>query len=336
MAEAETLVEVWRGPFCESIHRGHAVVWHADGSIVASWGDPDAVILPRSSCKMIQALPLVESGAAEAFGLSDAQLALSCASHSGAAVHTDMVRAWLGGLGIDPEAALRCGPQMPRDPDARSAMIKTDTSPCQIHNNCSGKHSGFLTLTKHLGAGPDYVDPDHPVQMAVKAAFEEVTEETSPGFGIDGCSAPNFACTVTGLARAMGRFAAATGNGDTRDRAMHRLTRAMASYPVLVAGEGRSCTALMRAMSGRASVKTGAEAVFIAIVPERRMGVALKTEDGATRGSEAAITRILTGLGVLDAHHPAALAYTHGPIRNRRDIVTGEYRLSGSLADWKL
>lgn len=336
MAEAETLVEVWRGPFCESIHRGHAVVWHADGGIVASWGDPDAVILPRSSCKMIQALPLIESGAAEAFGLSDAQLALSCASHSGAAVHTDMVRAWLGGLGIDPEAALRCGPQMPSDPDARTAMIKTDTSPCQIHNNCSGKHSGFLTLTKHLGAGPDYVDPDHPVQMAVKAAFEEVTEETSPGFGIDGCSAPNFACTVTGLARAMGRFAAATGNGDTRDRAMHRLTRAMASYPVLVAGEGRSCTALMRAMSGRASVKTGAEAVFIAIVPERRMGVALKIEDGATRGSEAAITRILTGLGVLDAHHPAALAYTHGPIRNRRDIVTGEYRLSGSLADWKL
>lgn len=336
MAEAETLVEVWRGPFCESIHRGHAVVWHADGGIVASWGDPDAVILPRSSCKMIQALPLVESGAAEAFGLSDAQLALSCASHSGAAVHTDMVRAWLGGLGIDPEAALRCGPQMPSDPDARSTMIKTDTSPCQIHNNCSGKHSGFLTLTKHLGAGPDYVDPDHPVQVAVKSAFEEVTEETSPGFGIDGCSAPNFACTVTGLARAMGRFAAATGNGDTRDRAMHRLTRAMASYPVLVAGEGRSCTALMRAMSGRASVKTGAEAVFIAIVPERRMGVALKIEDGATRGSEAAITRILTGLGVLDAHHPAALAYTHGPIRNRRDIVTGEYRLSGSLADWKL
>lgn len=335
MAEAETLVEVWRGPFCESVHRGHAVVWDADGGIVASWGNPDAVILPRSSCKMIQALPLIESGAAEAFGLSEAQLALSCASHNGAAIHTDMVRAWLGGLGIDPEEALRCGPQMPGDHDARTALIKTDSSPCQIHNNCSGKHSGFLTLSKHLGAGPDYVDPDHPVQVAVKSAFEEVTGETSPGYGIDGCSAPNFACTVTGLARAMGHFAAATGAGNARDRAMHRLTRAMAAHPVLVAGEGKSCTALMRAMSGRASVKTGAEAVFIAIVPERRMGVALKIEDGATRGSEAVITRILCGLGVLDARHPAALTYTHGPIRNRRDIVTGEYRLSGALSDWK-
>jgi len=336
MTEAETLVEVWRGPFCESVHRGHAVVWDADSGIVAAWGNPDAVILPRSSCKMIQALPLIESGAAEAFGLSDAQLALSCASHNGAAVHTDMVTEWLGGLGIDPETALRCGTQMPNDPDVRTALIKTDASPCQIHNNCSGKHSGFLTLARHLGAGPEYVDPNHPVQQAVKAAFQEVTGEDSPGFAIDGCSAPNFATSVTGLARAMGRFAAATGDGDARDRAMHRLTRAMAAHPVLVAGEGRSCTALMRAMEGRASVKTGAEAVFVAIIPERRMGVALKIEDGATRGSEAAIARILTGLGVLNADHPAALAYTHGPIRNRRDMVTGEYRLSGSLANWQI
>lgn len=336
MAQAETLVEIWRGPFCESIHRGHAVVWHADGSIVASWGNPDAVILPRSSCKMIQALPLLESGAADAFGLSEAQLALSCASHNGAAVHTDMVNAWLSGLGIDPETALRCGPQIPGDPDARNGMIKTDSSPCQIHNNCSGKHSGFLTLTKHLRAGPEYLDLDHPVQVAVKSAFEDVTEETSPGYGIDGCSAPNFACTVAGLARAMGHFAAATGEGDARDRAMYRLTRAMAAHPVLVAGEGRSCTDLMRAMEGRATVKTGAEAVFIAIVPEKRIGVALKIEDGTTRGSEAAITGILTGLGVLDADHPAALTYRHGPIRNRRDIVTGEVKLASPLADWRL
>lgn len=294
------------------------------------------MILPRSSCKMIQALPLIESGAAEAFGLSEAQLALSCASHNGAAIHTDMVTEWLGGLGIDPEAALRCGPQMPNDRDARTDLIKTDASPCQIHNNCSGKHSGFLTLSRHLGAGPDYVDPDHPVQRAVKAAFEEVTGEDSPDFAIDGCSAPNFATTVTGLARAMGRFAAATSDGDARDRAMHRLTRAMAAHPVLVAGEGRSCTALMRAMAGRASVKTGAEAVFVAIIPERRMGIALKIEDGAARGSEAAIARLLTGLGVLDPAHPAAMAYTHGPIRNRRDMVTGDYRLSGSLASWRI
>lgn len=336
MAQAEALVEIWRGPFLESLHRGHAVVWRDGSGTVASWGDPDKLILPRSSCKMVQALPLIESGAAEAFGLSDAQLALSCASHNGAAVHSGMVTEWLTGLGLDPEEALRCGPQMPNDRAAREALIKTDTSPCQIHNNCSGKHSGFLTLARHLGAGPEYVDPDHPVQKAVKAAFEEMTEETTPGYGIDGCSAPNFACTVTGLARAMAHFAGATGDGDTRDRAMYRLTRAMAAHPVLVAGEGRSCTALMRAMDGRASVKTGAEAVFVAIVPEHRIGVALKIEDGGTRGAEAAVTQILVGMGVLDANHPAARTYTHGPIRNRREIETGFLKPVESLSSWRL
>jgi len=334
--QAETLVEIWRGPFCESLHRGHAVVWQDGGGVVASWGDPGKTILPRSSCKMLQALPMVESGAADAVGLSEARLALSCASHNAAAVHTGMVTEWLTGIGLDPEAALRCGPQVPNDRDARNALIKTDSAPCQIHNNCSGKHSGFLTLNKHLHGGPDYVDPDHPVQRAVRAAFEEVTGETSPGYGIDGCSAPNFACTVTGLARAMAGFAAATGAGDARDRAMHRLTRAMAAHPHLVAGEGRACTVLMRAMAGRASIKTGAEAVFVAIVPEHRMGVALKIEDGGTRGAEAAVAQILIGIGVLDANHPAARSYTHGPILNRREIETGFLKPVDALTRWRL
>ncbi|MBF9051199.1 asparaginase [Roseobacter sp. HKCCD9010] len=335
MPNAEPLVEVWRGPFCESLHRGHAVIWDAGGDVVAAWGDPDAVILPRSSCKMIQALPLIESGAAEAFGLSDAQLALACASHQGAHVHTEMVEAWLDDLGL-PEDAFRCGPQMPNDRDARYGLIRAFEEPGQKHNNCSGKHSGFLTLSKHLGAGPEYVDLDHPVQIAVKAAFEETTGETSPGYGIDGCSAPNFACTVTGLARAMAGFAAATGDGDTRDQAQHRLTRAMAAYPHLVAGEGRACTNLMRAMEGRASVKTGAEAVFIAILPEQKLGIAVKIEDGTTRGAEAVITQLLVGAGVLEADHPVAHQYRYGPIRNRREIETGQYRLAAGLADWTL
>lgn len=335
MTEAEPLLELWRGAFCESQHRGHAVVWHESAGVVASWGDPDLVILPRSSCKMIQALPLVESGAAAAYGLSEAQLALSCASHNAAEIHNRMVTEWITGLGLNPEEALRCGPQMPRDWDVKRALIKTDDSPCRVHNNCSGKHSGFLTLSQHLGGGPDYVDPDHPVQKAVRAAFEDVTGEESPGFGIDGCSAPNFATTVTGLARAMGRFAAATGEGDARDRAMFRLTRAMAAHPVLVAGEGRSCTALMRAMDGRATVKTGAEAVFVAIVPERRMGIAVKIEDGGTRASEAVTTQLLVGLGVLDADHPVAQQYTRGPIQNWDGLETGFMRTAQSLRDWR-
>ena len=336
MGQAQPLVEIWRGPICESLHRGHAAIWDARGGIVAAWGDPEAVILPRSACKMIQALPLVESGAAREFGLGDAQLALACASHQAAAVHTDMVSQWLGALGLEAETALRCGPQEPRDRAARDAMIRAHKSPCQIHNNCSGKHSGFLTLASHLGGGPEYIDLDHPVQRSVLAAFEEVTGEASPGSAIDGCSAPNHATSVTGLARAMAGFAAASGSGNARDRAMARLTRAMADHPHLVAGEGRACTSLMRAMQGRVAVKTGAEAVFVAIVPEIRMGVAVKIEDGGTRAAEATIARILVGMGVLDPAHPVARHYCHGPIRNRREIETGYLKPTEGLADWRL
>ncbi|MEL6685683.1 MAG: asparaginase, partial [Pseudomonadota bacterium] len=195
MANPVDLVEVWRGDLLESIHQGHAVVCDDKGQIIAAWGDPDAVIYPRSSCKMIQALPLLESGAG--VHLSDEQLALACASHNGAAIHTDRVQAWLNDLGLTDDA-FRCGPQLPDDRDARNALIRGHENPCQMHNNCSGKHAGFLTLSKHLNAGPDYELIDHPVQQACKAAFEEVTQETSPMFGIDGCSAPNHACTVHG------------------------------------------------------------------------------------------------------------------------------------------
>ncbi len=327
---AQQMIELWRGGMLESLHQGHAVICGPDG-VVQAWGDPQAVIFPRSSCKMIQALPLIESGAAEAAGLSDAQLALACASHQGAHVHTDMVTRWLADLGLS-ESDLRCGAHMPTDLIANKELTCSNTAPCQIHNNCSGKHAGFLTLTKHLKAGPEYVEPDHPVQQAVKQAFEEVTGEPSPGFGIDGCSAPNFATTVHGLARAMAFFAAASDSGDTRQRAAHRLTRAMAAHPVLVAGEGRSCTALMRAMEGRVTVKTGAEAVFVAILPEQKLGIALKIIDGATRASEAAIVALLMRLGVLDAAAPAVKKYLTGPQKNWRGVHTGETRLAAGFA----
>lgn len=325
MAEPVGMAELWRGGRLESRHLGHAVICDAGGQVVESWGDPGAIIFPRSSCKMVQALPLIESGAAAAAGLTDAQLALSCASHQGAAIHTGMVTRWLADLGLA-EPDLRCGSHEPADRDERDRLIRAHEAPCQIHNNCSGKHAGFLTLTRHLKAGPEYVDIDHPVQQAVRAAFDEVTGEPSPGYGIDGCSAPNFATSVTGLARAMARFAGATGAGDARDRAMHRLAHAMAAHPELVAGEGRACTELMRAMEGRVAIKTGAEAVFVAIVPERRMGIALKIVDGGTRAAEAAIVALLVRLGVLDARHPAALKRLDAVQRNWRGIETGIIR----------
>jgi len=332
MTDAAPLIEVWRGPFLESEHRGHAVVCGAGGAVVEAWGDSDKVILPRSSAKMIQALPLVESGAAEAFGLAEAQLALACASHQGAPIHTDMVTAWLADLGLGDDA-LRCGPQPPRDTADKHAMIRAGESPCQWHNNCSGKHTGFLTLGRHLGAGPEYVDPDHPVQKAVRGAFEDVSGEESPGFGIDGCSAPNFATSLHGLARAMAFFAAADPEASsTRERAAGRLALAMRRHPELVAGEGHACTELMRAMGGKVAIKTGAEGVFVAILPEQRLGVALKITDGATRAAEAAMAAILVRLGVLETEHPATRKRLNAPVTNWRGIETGSIRASAALS----
>jgi L-asparaginase II len=274
---------------------------------------------------MIQALPLIRSGAADAFKLQSEQLALSCASHQGAAIHTTPVGKWLTELGLSDDD-FRCGPQTPNDSDARNALICTGEKPCQIHNNCSGKHTGFLTLNKHLKAGPNYVDPDHPVQKACLEAHEEITGMTSPGFGIDGCSAPNYATTLHGMARAMAHFAAAPDGS-----AEERLRSAMMRHPELVAGEGRACTNLMRAMGGKVAVKTGAEAFFIAIIPEKKMGVALKIADGTTRAAECAIAAILVKLGVLDAEHPETMKYLNTPIRNWLGTQTGRMRAAPSL-----
>ena len=324
------LAEVWRGPFLESVHSGHAVICDETGQIVQAWGDPNAVVLPRSSSKMLQALPLLESGAARAYGLGAEQLALACASHDGAAIHTSRVKAWLQHIGCTDDD-FRCGAQDPTDLPARDALIRAGEKPCQMHNNCSGKHSGFLTLNKHLGGNPEYVAPDHPVQLACKAAFEEVTAQASPGYGIDGCSAPNFATTLHGMARAMAFFAAAQPGQGARADAAAQLCDAMATYPELVAGEGRACTELMRAMGGRVALKTGAEAFFIAIIPQLKMGVALKVVDGGTRGAECAIAAILVKLGVLEANHPATLKRMNAPIRNWNGLETGMIRPAAAL-----
>lgn len=325
MVNPAPFAEIWRGPFLESVHSGHAVVCDDTGQIVHAWGDPDAVVLPRSSSKMIQALPLINSGAADKAGLGTEQLALACASHQGAAIHTDRVNVWLKTIGLG-ENDFRCGAQEPSDRDAREALIRAHESPCQIHNNCSGKHTGFLTLNKHLGGDANYVDPAHAVQRACLDAFETVTQETSPGYGIDGCSAPNYASTLHGMARAMAHFAAAPDGS-----AEARLHQAMRLHPELVAGEGRACTELMRAMDGKVALKTGAEGYFIAILPEQKLGIALKAACGTTRAAECAIAALLVKLGALDANHPATLKRLNAPIINWRGIETGMIKPAAGL-----
>ncbi|RUS60296.1 asparaginase [Pseudorhodobacter sp. E13] len=329
MAQPVAFAELWRGGQLESTHLGHAVICGADGSVEAAWGDPNAIIFPRSSCKMVQALPLMESGAGR--NLTQKQLGLVCASHNGAAIHTEAVAAWLADLGLG-EADLRCGIQEPADRPERNRLIKTDESPCQYHNNCSGKHAGFLMLNKHMGGHSEYVEADHPIQIAIRNSFEEVTGETSRGYGIDGCSAPNYSTSVHGLARAMAFFATAKEGGDARQDAAYKLSRGMMAFPEMVAGEGRACTELMRAMGGKVAIKTGAEAVFVAIIPELQKGIALKVTDGGTRGAELAICALLVKLGVLDPEHPATRKYLNTVDRNRRNIETGTLRAAPGFA----
>ncbi len=329
MSAAVDLVELWRGGRLESVHQGHAVVMDETGEIVASWGNPDHVTYPRSSAKMIQALPMVESGVAERMGLTDEQLALACASHSAAAIHTDRVLRWTRDLGFDDDA-FRCGPQWPNDIPARDGLIKTDATPCRYHNNCSGKHSGFLTMVKANGWGPEYVEIDHPLQATIKAAFEEVTEEASPGWGIDGCSAPNHAVSMRGMARAMATYAAATGS-TTRGAAMVRLREAMMAHPELVANTDRACTHLMQAAGGQAAIKGGAEGYYVAILPDQKLGVALKIMDGAGRASECALAAILTKLGVVEANDPLVKPYLNPELKNFAGLMTGDMRASEAL-----
>ena len=330
MSNAVDLVELWRGGRLESVHQGHAVVVDDTGDVVQSWGDPTHVTYPRSSAKMLQALPMVESGVADRFGLTTEQLALACASHSGAAIHTDRAQAWLKDLGMDDDA-FQCGPQWPADIPSRNGLVKDDSSPCRYHNNCSGKHCGFLTMVKANGWGPEYVEIDHPLQVAIKQVFEELTDETSAGWGIDGCSAPNHAASIVGLGRAMAKIAGADDN-TTRGAAMVRLREATMAHPELVANVDRACTHLMQAGKGKVSVKTGAEGYFIAVLPEKRMGVALKVMDGGTRASECAMASILCRLGALDANDPLVKRYRNPDLKNFAGLITGDMRPSVALA----
>ena len=315
---SEVLVEVWRGAFLECQHRGHAVIVNSSGDILESWGNPSKEILPRSACKILQALPLVETGAADAFGLTPSHLALSCSSHQGDPLHTQAVLKWLNVLDLN-EKDLRCGTHWPSGVKTSNDLIRLNKKPCQIHNNCSGKHSGFLTLNKFLKGDAEYIDIDHPIQKNILSIFEEMTGENSSGYGIDGCSAPNHTTSLKGLATAMARM----GVG-SRGPGSLRLVEAMAKYPLLVAGEGRACSELMSAIGGRTVLKTGAEGVYTAILPEQGLGIALKIDDGASRGSECAIAALLVRLGVADESHPMIQKRMNPKLKNAAGLEVGK------------
>ena len=316
------LVDVTRGDLVESIHRGAIAIVDAEEVSRFALGDVESLVYTRSSLKPIQALPLIESGAAEAFGVSDDEVALACASHSGEAVHTGTVEEWLDRIGCS-EADLACGPQAPRHEPTLRNMLANQEKPSRLHNNCSGKHAGFLTLAKHLGAPiAGYVAIAHPVQQAVLATLTRLSGVAHPASGIDGCAAPNFAIPLTAFARALAQIAGKKTPG------AERILRAMMSYPELVGGSGRFCTQVMRAANGKAAVKVGAEGVYAAMLPTLGLGVAIKIDDGAVRGAEVVLAAVLEKLGVLDAK----AGLTRHPITNTVGANVGEIRVATTLA----
>jgi len=327
------LVEVTRGDRVESMHRGAIAIANTKGETVFSLGDVEAVSFPRSSLKMVQALPLVESGAADAFGLSDEEIALACASHSGEPMHTERVAAWLERIGCT-EHDLACGAHPSRVEAVNEAMIREGRKPTRIFNNCSGKHTGFLTVCRHWDvATKGYEQHDHPLQVAIAKALGELAGITGEiPYGIDGCVAPAFALPIDAFARVLAKFADPSDQPLQRGAAMKHIVSAMIAHPDLVAGTGRSDTILMRAANNRIATKAGAEAYYAAIIPEAGLGVALKIDDGAGRGAETAIAAILDKLGVL-TDDKAAHAIIRAPILNTRGKIVGERRPAKALQD---
>ncbi len=326
MSNSAVVIEVTRGPLVESRHEGAAAVVKPDGSVVASWGDVDGAILPRSANKPIQAMAFVESGAVERFGLGDAHIALACASHNGEPRHVETVRAWLKTIGLG-EGDLECGTHPPRLPATLEALVRENAQPTAAFNNCSGKHSGFLSTAVAYGeptAG--YIRYDHPVQKRLRAVMTDLCGSDADGFayGIDGCGIPTLATPLVSLARAMASMAEPSRLSSRHAEAATRIRAAIGAEPFMMAGTGRFCTRINAMLPGIAQIKTGAEGVFCAMLPTLGLGVALKMWDGAGRAAEIAMATLLAHLGVLPADKRDELL--HPPVKNVVGLLVGEMR----------
>ncbi len=319
-------VEVTRGDMVESRHRGAAAVVDAGGAVVHSWGDVERPVFSRSAIKPLQALPLIETGAAERFGVSDTEIALACGSHGGAPEHVRPVAAWLERIGLA-AGDLECGAHPPTDEAAAGALLRAGEEPSPLHNNCSGKHAGFLTTAVHLGeATAGYVAPDHPVQKRIEGTLAELGGIRLEGAarGTDGCAIPVIAMPLTAIARAMARLADPRDLAPVRAAAARRILAAMTGHPYLVSGRERFDTVAIEAGGGAFVVKIGAEGVYVAAVPRLGLGVALKIDDGARRAAEAVMAALLRHLGALDEKAQAALkTYLDRPVLSRAGVRVG-------------
>lgn len=328
------LVEVVRGPMVESRHRGAIAVLAPDGTVIHAIGDVTREMYPRSSIKPVQALPLIETGAADAFGFGDVEIALACASHLGEARHVAGVRKMLEAAGADAEQ-FECGAQRPSSTVAEHEIVKAGDPPHAIHNNCSGKHAGMIATALHKGETPTgYTRVTHPVQQRVLGVFESMTgcDLSRAPRGIDGCSVPVWAMPLGNLALAMARMADPSDQPETRQLAAARIRAAMAAEPFFIHGSNAFGTDVIAAAGPDVLVKGGAEGVYAAILPALGLGVALKIDDGASRAAELAMIHTLAALGALNETQRTTLTDRLQPVQtNWAGTEIGELRPTAAL-----
>jgi L-asparaginase II len=339
---AAELVEVWRGPIVESRHRGHLIAVDPFDQAVAELGAAATVTFLRSSGKPFQTLPVVASGAADAFGFTEQEIAIACGSHNGEQIHVETVQSMLDKIGLD-ETALKCGAHEPYSVDVARELIRTGQAPTPIQNNCSGKHAAMLALAKHLGAPVETYDHlENPVQQKILQIVAEFSDIPTKDIviGTDGCGVPVFAISVRAMALMYARLInpAPEMSVDVQ-AACGRIVRAMINYPVMIGGtKDRLDTELIRAGRGRFISKIGAEGVYtVGVLPSEKwpngLGVALKVEDGDDRRARPpAVIDALRQLDVLTEDDLKTLQkYSRAVIINRRGDEVGEARAAFTL-----
>lgn len=325
----QIVVEVTRGGEVESRHPVSLAVVDESGRAVLSHGDVEAAIFPRSAVKAFQALPLLETGAADRFGLTPAEIALACSSHSGEEIHAQTSAAMLAKAGRDHDC-LECGAHWPMGEEAARRLAQSGKTPSTLHNNCSGKHAGFVCLACGSNEDPKgYIGKDHFVQRETRRAMEEMMGVTlDPArAGTDGCSIPTYASPLIALARGFARFATGTGVPAGRAQAIRRIRESVARHPHMVAGTNRFDTDVMSVMGARAFTKTGAEGVFCAALPDQGLGVALKCGDGSGRAAEAVMAQVIAKFVPLSDEDRLKLAPRLQPVmKNWNGIEVGRVR----------
>lgn len=329
------LVEVTRGEMVESRHRGMVVVVDGDGKVVFSAGETEAAVFPRSSCKAMQALPLMESGAADAYGFGNKELALACSSHSGEEAHAALARTMLAAAGRD-EATLECGAHWSFQQPVLIEQAGRGSKPTAIYNNCSGKHAGFICACCHSGTETrGYVGYDHPLQAEIRGIMEALTGSIlgHDNCGVDGCSIPTYASPLKGLAYGFAKMTTGVSLEPIRAKSARRLMEACMAEPYYVAGTKRACTTLMQLAPGRIFAKTGAEGVFVAAIPEQGIAMAMKCEDGATRAAESMVAATLARFFRAEPELQAKLmGMANTEMFNWNGVKVGEIRVTEAFA----